>query len=263
MKERRNGQFARCRLWLAALLLLGTNAAAQLIPCGSGGAADAYKIYVDEIKSPNSTAADAESVRRIRGIRDILESNLKVSLGAKVVVRRCDNRFPTGIDDFDGEQLDSLENLRVLLEVWGVLQDSTQGQGSLGFVLVPARTFSSPAVYLVSTSRGTDLLAQTRKGLELRVFGPLALGMREYQNKRYEASIPLLCQGAHDLSTLLKRNGVTDAAARVDQETLLKQLTGVVDTAVKNARKDPTSKYQLLTPNAQNGFECPASGGSL
>ncbi len=245
-----------------AMLLLSCCAEAQLIPCSSVGGTGPYKIFVDEVKTLSGTPASPTLLKSLSGLRDFLVTDLNTLTAGQASVRRCNDRFPQDPGDFDDAELNSLDNLRVLLEVWGAVQDPVRERGILGFVLVPARPLAPPAVYVVRRD-GRDFLAQAKRGTELRVFAPLALGIRAYQNRRYEESVPLLCQGAHELDTLLKKPAsAADAPLRADQQTLLTKVRTVIDDAITRARSNPESRYMLLRPAPDNRFACPAAGGS-
>lgn len=146
--------------------------------------------------------------------------------------------------------------------MWGAVQDPVRGLGILGFVIVPARPLAPPAVYMVRRD-GPDFLAQARRGTELRVFATLALGIRAYQNRSYEQSVPMLCQGAYELDALLKKPAsASDAPVRSEQQTLLTKVRTIISDAIRQAQSNPGSRYMLLRPASDNTFACPIAGGS-
>jgi hypothetical protein len=217
---------------------------------------------VDEVKPTSSTPASAVLLRNLSGLRDFIVRDLNTLTGGQASILICKDRFPSDPGDFDDREVNSLDNLRVLLEVWGAIQDPATGQGVLGFVLVPARPLSPPAVFMVRRS-APNFLTQAKRGLELRAFAPLALGIRAYQNKLYEESVPNLCQGAHELDGMLKMSGATmDAALRSAEEKLLITTRTTASDAIKQARTDPHSRYGILRPQADGTFVCPTAGGS-
>jgi hypothetical protein len=239
---------------------MGWRAQAHMKACSSLGDPASYKIFVDGLSTVSGATPSAALQRHLTGLREFVVNDLNNLTAGQASVRRCDGRNPTDAGDFDDLELRSLNNLRVLLEVWGVAEDGVSGGGgSLGFVLIQARTFSPLAVYTVRRD-GHDFLAQAKLGTELRVFAPLALGMREFSNKHFEASIPLLCQGIHELSGLVSGPvRATEATLRADEKLLLTNLRKVVSDAIVGARIKTSSPYALLHPTTDGQFACPGS----
>jgi hypothetical protein len=225
--------------------------------CTSLGDPASYKVLVDDLSVGSGTRPSAAMQRNLIGLREFAVTDLKTLTAGQASVRRCDGRFPSDEGDFDDLEFGSLDGLRVLLEVWGVPEDSVGGGGSLGFVLVQARTLAPPAVYTVPR-KGQDFLAQAKLGTELRMFAPLALGMREFGNKNFEGSVPLLCQGMHELNTVVSGPiKATEVALRANETLLLTKLHKVVSDAIVGARVKSNSRYKLLQPAADGLFACP------
>ncbi len=237
-----------------AALACGT-AHAQLTNCNDPGPPDAFKIFVDEVRATGTSKSNAKVQEKLQSIHKFLTENLKASSEDKASVRDCGKRFPTDPTDFDSTEFDGLDNLRVVLEVWGVLDDPTRGSGSLGFALVPARPIAPPAVYIVPI---TDLLSSLRQGRQMSAFAPLVLGIRQYQNKNYADAVPLLCSGAQQLSSISRgQSAVSDAAFRTHQQELMKKVKEITDSSIREARKTPGSPFVLLTPSIDGTFVCP------
>jgi hypothetical protein len=245
---------------LLIAVMFALPAEAQLIPCSSAGGAGTYKIFVDEVRAGSgggSGGAAAGSIpKNLQGLRDFVVSDLTTLTAGHAAVCRCDRRFPLGSADFDDTEMNSLDNLRVLLEVWGVADDPANGRGVLGFVLVPAWQLTPPAVYVVKRG-GASFLTEAKRGAELRAFAPLALGIRSYRNLQYDDAIPLLCQGTHQLDVLLANPSAIDPSLQSDVTKLLANVRKLTSDAIKSARRAPGSRYGLLQPTASGEFTCP------
>lgn len=231
-------------------------AVADLKACVSPGPASTYKIFVDDVKAASGTAPGAAHIKDLTGLRDFIVSDLTTLAGAQASVRRCDNRFPADSGDFDDPEVDSLDNLRVLLEVWGSAEDVAGGHAMLGFVLVPAWTTSLHSVYVVHRD-GHNFLEEAKRGAELRVFAPLSIGLRTYRNKSYEDAIAPLCQGISELQVLLSQPSAgADPALQASEANLLAHASLIASDAIAHART-PHSRFMLLKPDANGQFACP------
>jgi hypothetical protein len=253
MKPRENNGLK----WVLIIFALSSCSYAQskFANCADPGPPEAYKIYVDEVRVPGSPASNAQIQQKLQSVHNFLVANLKVSAGENASVRDCGKRFPSDASDFDNLEFDGLDNLRVVLEVWGVLEDPARGSGAIGFALVPAHPLTPPAVYVVPSA---NLLNSLRQGKQMSGFAPLVLGIRHYQNKRYADAVPLLCGGAQQLEAVLSgQNAFGDAAFRTRQQELLKKVKEVTDIAIREARKTPGSPFALLSPASDGSFACP------
>ena len=243
------------RIAIAVAALAGSMAHAQLINCRDPGPPDAFKIFVDEVRLTGGSTSSAKVQEKLQSIRKFLSENLKASSNDKASVRDCGKRFPNDPSDFDSTEFDGLDNLRVVLEVWGVLDDPATGSGSLGFALVPARPITPPAVYVIPI---TDLLTSLRQGRQMSAFAPLVLGIRQYQNKNYADAVPLLCAGTQQLDSILTGPAALgDVAFRARQQELVKKVKEIIDTAIREARKRPGSPFELWNPSSDGAFVCP------
>ena len=240
---------------LIALLASGAAASGQLTNCSDPGPPDAFKIYVDEVRVAGGSASSVKVQEKLQSVHRFLSENLKASSGDLASVRDCGKRFPNDPSDFDSTEFDGLDNRRVVLEVWGVLDDPAKGSGSLGFALVPARPIAPPAIYVI---RIDDLLTSLRQGKQMSAFAPLVLGIRQYQNKNYADAVPLLCAGSQQLNSILAgRAAPGDATFRVGQQALIQKISAITDNSIKEARKTPGSPFALLSPNSSGTFVCP------
>lgn len=228
---------------------------AQLTNCKDPGPPDAFKIFVDEVRATSGSTSSAKVQEKLQSIHKFLSENLKASSEDKASVRDCGKRFPNDPSDFDSTEFDGLDNLRVVLEVWGVLDDPARGSGSLGFALVPARPIAPPAVYVIPI---TDLLTSLRQGRQMSAFAPLVLGIRQYQNKDYAGAVPLLCAGTQQLNSILTGQApLGDAIFRARQQELMKKVKEITDGSIREARKTQGSPFALLSPSSDGTFVCP------
>src|SRR5689334_18516094 len=250
---------ARQNKWIRMIIAAGAiafgMAHAQLTNCKDPGPPDAFKIYVDEVRATGDSASSAKVQEKLQSIHRFLAENLRTSSGDSASVRDCGKRFPNDPSDFDGTEFDGLDNLRVVLEVWGVLEDPTKGSGSFGFALVPARPLVPPAVYVVPS---TNLLTSLRQGKQMSAFAPLVLGIRQFQNKNYADAVPLLCTGTQQLNSVLSGQAAFgDASFHARQQELMKKVREITDSAIREARKTPGSPFGLLAPGSDGTFACP------
>jgi len=249
--------------WRIALLLsfcaLSCSVRAQLIACNSTTGNSAYKIFVDDVKSSSNTPASPALARKMGGLRDFIVENLRTMSKGRASVMPCLGRFPGDASAFTDDEFGSLDNLRVLLEVWGAVEDSAGGRGALGFVLVPARQLAPPAVFVFRRA-SADFLSQAKQGAKLEVFTPIALGILDYQNLKYEDAIPNLCVGVNKLADVANSaDANSDQQTIADQNKLLTELRRIVNDAITKARSDPNSRYQLLKAAPGNVFLCPVA----
>ena len=239
-----------------AVAVIGCGVAhAQLTNCKDPGPPDVFKIFVDEIRATGGPTVNARVQEKLQGIHKFLSENLKASSGDNASVRDCGKRFPNDPSDFDRTEFDGLDNLRVVLEVWGVLDDPAKGSGSLGFALVPARPIVPPAVYVISSA---NLLNSLRQGKQMSAFAPLVLGIRQHQNRNYADAVPLLCAGMQQLNSVFSgQSALGDGALLTRQQELMKKVKEITDSAIREARKTPGSPFGLWNPTSDGTFVCP------
>jgi hypothetical protein len=230
-------------------------AAAQLTNCMDPGPRDVFKIFVDEVRVADGSSVDAKVQARLQSIHKFLSENLKASSGDNGSVRDCGKRHPKDSSDFDSTEFNGLDNLRVVLEVWGVLDGLVKESGSLGFALVPAHSIAPPAVYVVPSA---NLLSSLRQGRQMGAFAPLVFGISQYQNGNFAGAVPLLCAGSQQLDLMVTgQSTFGDATFLSRQQQLLKKVRELTDKAIKEARKTPGSAYGALTPTSDGTFACP------
>jgi hypothetical protein len=200
--------------------------------------------------------------KQTSGLRDFIVENLRTMSRGRAFVIPCRGRFPQDATEYTDGEFDSLDNLRVLLEVWGSVDDPVGGRGSLGFVLVPARSVAPPALFVVRRS-GRDFLSQAQQGAVLEMFAPIAIGIHDYQNRKFEDAVPNLCEGINKLQDSVNSSRLAnDLAALEEQNKLLIAVRRVVSDAIRQARSDSRSRYQLVSPGSDGQFPCPFAGGA-
>jgi hypothetical protein len=240
---------------IAVMAAGGGAAQAQLTNCMDPGPRDAFKIFVDEVRVTGGSSGNTKVQARLQSIRKFLSENLKASSGDNGSVRDCGKRYPSDPSDFDSTEFNGLDNLRVVLEVWGVLDGPAKESGSLGFALVPAHSIAPPAVYVIPSA---NLLSSLRQGRQLGAFAPLVFGISQYQNGNYASAVPLLCAGSRQLDLMVTgQSAFGDTAFLSRQQQLLKKVRELTDKAIKEARKTPGSAYGALTPTSDGTFACP------
>jgi hypothetical protein len=230
-------------------------AQAQLTNCMDPGPRDAFKIFVDEVRVTGGSSGNAKVQARLQSIHKFLSENLKASSGDNGSVRDCGKRYPRDPSDFDSTEFNGLDNLRVVLEVWGMLDGPAKESGSLGFALVPAHSIAPPAVYVIPSA---NLLSSLRQGRQMGAFAPLVFGISQYQNGNYASAVPLLCSGSQQLDLMVTgQSAFGDSAFLSRQQQLLKKVRELTDKAIKEARRTPGSAYGTLTPTSDGTFACP------
>ena len=254
-RNRMRPSWIRLAIALAAFAVACGTAHAQLTNCQDPGPPDAFKIFVDEVRVTGGSAGNARVQERLQSIHKFLLENLKASSGDTASVRDCGKRFPSDPSDFDDTEFHGLDNLRVVLEVWSVLDDPAKESGSLGFALIPARPIASPAVYVVPSA---NLLNSLRQGKQISGFAPLVLGIRQYQNRNYADAVPLLCAGTQQLNSVVTGlSALGNAAFVARQQELMKKVKAITDSAIREARKTPGSPFRLWTLASDGTFVCP------
>jgi hypothetical protein len=243
-----------CSAIAVAAVGCGT-AQAQLTNCMDPGPRDVFKIFVDEVRVTGGSAGSARVQARLQSIHTFLSENLRASSGNNGSVRDCGKRYPNDPSDFNSTEFDGLDNLRVVLEVWGVLDGPAKESGSLGFALVPAHSIAPPAVYVIPSA---NLLNSLRQGRQMSAFAPLVFGISQYQNRSYAAAVPLLCAGTQQLNLVINgQSALVDPAFLSSQQDLVRKVREMTDKAIREARKTAGSPFGQWTPSSDGTFVCP------
>lgn len=228
---------------------------AQLKSCSMPGSASEYKIYVDDVRFPTSTVP-LRLRKRADFLRNAFFNDLSSTLQDRASIKRCDGRFPLDTSDFDDTQVDSLNDLRVVLEMWTAVRDQVTADGEFGFVLVPARSFAPPAVFVVKDNFQRDVNSILKRNKQLQAFAPVVLGTRYYQNHSYLDALPLLCQGRTQLQAMI--SGPPQEAPLLQKEKdLLGKLDEVIDDSYRQEKASGEAQFAALSPDDDGRYRCP------
>jgi hypothetical protein len=233
---------------------------AQLIACSMKGTDEEFKVYLDDVRAKPNTPVPQRLRQRLKSLAQTLQDNLSVAVSDRAALKRCSNRFPQDISDFNN-QIDSLDHMRVVLEIWGELGGTDGKDGELGFVLVPARSMLNPAVFVVKDDFSGPMLQLVKKYIELGAFVPVVLGTNLYQIGQFEDSVSPLCEGQKKLEVALAKlppNPAPDQKSLAEHEKqLLGKVRSMVDDALKQAKDSGKPQYKDLLPEADGHFSCP------
>src|SRR5262245_66396434 len=118
-----------CCLLLIALFIFSNETSAQITPCTKLAGVEGIKVMLDEIyflaapgSQPSSLSMQALSWK-VRCQIGALKTELGASTNLEPVP--CQGRKPTSVSDFTRDQVRQLNDQRVVLEVWGILQNSS------------------------------------------------------------------------------------------------------------------------------------------
>jgi hypothetical protein len=226
----------------------------QLISCSTPGSTDEYKIYVDDVRLP-AAGVSLRLRKRADFLRNAFLADLNNTLQDRAAVKRCNGRFPLDKSDFTDTQVDSLSNLRVVLEVWTAIEDQATAAGEFGFVLVPARSIAPPAVFVVKDNFQRDVNSILKRNKQLQAFAPVVLGTRYYQNQKYLEALPLLCQGHTQLQAVIA--APQDAQLLQREKDLLGRLDDIIDDSYRKAKASGEPQFAALTPDGTHRYNCP------
>lgn len=232
---------------------------AQLIACSMPGTATEFKVYLDDVRAKSDTVPPRLR-ERLKSLAQSLQDNLSIAVSDRAALKRCSNRFPQDVSDFDN-QINSLDHMRVVLEIWGALGGTNGNEGELGFVLVPARSLVSPAVFVVRDDFSKEMLQQVKKYIQLGAFVPVVIGANLYQIGEYEDSVSPLCEGQKKLEGALAKqpaNPTLNQTTLADHEKrLMAKVREMVDDALRHVKSSGKPQYKDLTPDPDGRFSCP------
>src|ERR1041385_3585117 len=245
----------------ASFVLLGCTSSlhAQLISCSMPGTATEFKVYLDDVRAKSDTVPPRLR-ERLKSLAQSLQDNLSVAVSDRAALKRCSNRFPQDVSDFDN-QIASLDHMRVVLEIWGALSGTNGKDGELGFVLVPAHSIMNPAVFVVKDDFSGPMLQLVKKYIELGAFVPVVLGTNLYQIGQFEDSVSPLCEGQKKLEVALAKfppSPTPDQKSLAEHEKqLLGKVRDMADDALKHAKASGKPQYRDLTPEEDGHISCP------
>ena len=229
---------------------------AQLIDCSMSGSAEEYKIYVDDVNVPPGVEVPKVLLKRANLLRDTFLRDLNVTLQDQASAKRCLGRKPREKSEYNDAQINSLDNLRVVMEVWGAIENQSTGEGEFGFVLVPTRSIAPPAVFVVKDNFNGKLDSILKRNKQRQAFAPVVLGTRYYQNHKYLDALPLLCQGRTQLQVMISEPG-SDSQLVQRGKNLIAKLDGVIDDSYRQAKASGEPQFAALTPDENDRYSCP------
>lgn len=260
-------KFITSGLLLIALFTVSNEASGQITPCTKVTQVEGLKVMLDEIyflatsgTQPTSLSMQALSWKVSCQIRA-----LKAELGASTQqfeLVPCLGRKPGSESDFTRDQVSQLNAQRVVLEVWGVLQNSAgttpqaSPQALVGFAIIPLRFYQHfetnsgdmPGVYMAEfpfdIAKPETLLEQSS---DFKTYFTIGLGLKFFKEKIYNSALKSFCQAQHSLQP--GGNNPTDP----DKIALLDYVRKMTKTVVDDARKGPVTEYnkviRALDPN--------------
>jgi hypothetical protein len=232
---------------------------AQLIACSMPGTPEEFKVYLDDVR-PLTKTVPPRLRARLDSLARSLQENLKVAVNGRAALKLCDKRFPLDVSEFT-TQVDELDHMRVVLEIWGALGGANGDEGELGFVLVPARSLLNPVVFVAKDDFKGPMLELVKKYIELGAFVPVVLGTTFYQNDQFEDAISPLCEGETKLQVAIAKQGASqtpEQKAFVQHEKdLLVHVQTMVNVSLKKLKNAGKPQYKALTPDAGGNFSCP------
>lgn len=244
-----------------------------LPPCpGFAPGGEPYFIFVDPIEwtgAPKDVNTSIQSKIRFAVQTEIERLNtelgdLNFSDGQPIpplVSVMCSGRVPPDESAFDNNEFKTLSDNKVLLEIWGSIDDSATGEGSLSFVLIPAREYTKPAIYTVEMKVGPASQAERampeflRTTKRLSAYAEMVLGIRLYENKIYAQSITHMCRGIGQLERSLKKAPVGAPKSARDHR-LMQDVTRIVNNAIEDQRR--SDSVAAMASEAPTG--CPTGG---
>jgi len=231
------------RSFLLLTALFAVPPVRALNPCTLQTATGNYLIYVDPVTFASANSSKSVFSDRLRFAVEANVQELQQKMFddrqrnpkmPKVDVVPCDKqRAPQQTSDFTKKEIQSLDQSRVVLELWGFVIDPASGRGQLGYALVSATSqkIADPAVYTLNRVLGTNpetVQKAISKDPLLVAYATIAVGTRLYQNREYTSAASYLCSGAVKLKkVVVKESASTGSATFVAEQKSL--LNGVID----------------------------------
>lgn len=260
-------KFIVSNLLLLALFIFSNEAAAQITPCTKVTQVEGLKVMLDEIYflASSGTQPSSVSMQALAWKVSCQIRALKAELGASTQqfeLVPCLGRKPASESDFTRDQVSQLNAQRVVLEVWGVLQNSAgtapqaSPQALVGFAVIPLRFYEHfetnsgdmPGVYMAEfpfdITKPETLLEQSG---DFKTYFTIGIGLKFFKEKIYNSALKSFCQAQHSLQP--GGNKPTDP----DKIALLAYVRKMTKAVVDDARKGPVTEYnkviRALDPN--------------
>ena len=198
---------------IATLLLapLAVCAQARLDCPELGGGSDAYKIVLDDLSLPEDAGAAAAKLNKLKKqmsftlsgqiqefLNDVESKGIKPSIGLGLI--NCDNRKPSaGGAEFNPQRIRSLNDQRVLVELWGNLlvpeaNDRDAAHAFIGYV-IPAVVQHLPNGLALGRfsvqypKSGGDGAVALQKLPEASAFAMVGLGLKAFKAGKFDVAI--------------------------------------------------------------------------
>jgi hypothetical protein len=247
-------------LLLMALFIFSNEATAQITPCTKVTQVEGLKVMLDDIYflATSGTQPTSLSMQALAWKVSCQIRALKAELGAssqQFELIPCLGRKPGSESDFTRDQVSQLNAQRVVLEVWGVLQNSagatpaSSPQALVGFAVIPLRfyehfetnTGDMPGVYMAEfpfdIAKPETLLEQSG---DFKTYFTIGLGLKFYKEKIYNSALKSFCQAQHSLQP----GGIKPTDP--DKVALVDYVRKMTKTVVDDARKGPATEYNKV-----------------
>jgi len=205
---------------MGALLIAvsqGRPVLADIAECAPGDPT-VYNIFVDEVR-PFDNSAPSNAEKQVRDALNMALSSslvtLAASTGEQLRQNLCPGRYPMTSDFAKRGILDPLDNGRVVLELWGTMQQSgSHIQASFNLVVIPAQlhyvAMHEPPRGLLEIRRDVDIGSAHRlsplleRNDEIKAYALIGAGLKALDLKDYLAANSYLCSGEQILTSLSK-----------------------------------------------------------
>lgn len=203
------------RSLVLAVLLAALSAAAQaeLGDCPSIGRGPDYKVVLGGV-SVAPAAGTSEAAVRQRLVAKLRTSEEALSLDnerRRLATAECPNRIPRDRTEFDRRTVTDLNDLNVVLEIWGAVApspiDAQRQEARIEFALISLLRFEPAATAFFEVAfprRGSDALGELllAEPTELRALTALAVARRLHEDGRYDAAKRAYCEAHSHLGAV-------------------------------------------------------------
>jgi hypothetical protein len=196
------------RAAVAVMLLFAPGMAAALSDCAAlGGASDAYKVVMDELALPVDAGAATSKLQELKNRlaftlsvqlqefqSDVVSKKITPSIGLGLV--NCINRMPSpGGLEFDAQRVRTLNDQRVVVELWGNLLASGENpagtpHAQIGYVIPPMLHYLPGQAMLgrfsVQYPKNDGDVSGTLRLPEATAFALVGLGLKAFKANKYD-----------------------------------------------------------------------------
>jgi hypothetical protein len=239
------------RRFFFLLTLAGAAAPAQLREC-PGIANPGYKVMLDNLGVLGPGTQSAQLLRdRLRQKVQFDLANIQLETSPQLLVVPCRERVPQDVTDFNPTIVDSLNNQRVLVEIWGQIQARTGvslQRAQLNFTLVPVSHYDrlvvpaggfTTAYQQRLNGNPDDLVKLFGEFSDLKAYVSIAAGVKSLKEHDYTQAFACFCRAG---SLLRQPAAGMDPAVRT---SLIRYLDQKVNEAFTQARDEKPVKSSL------------------